>query len=130
MRKVVAIVAGVLAVLGLLVQPAAAVSPAGRGNGTDQITNSIVTQIGTVGSDTFEVQVLSLGSGPIDPHPPAGVHLVVQMQGKPVSFLSPRALEQGTSGSLSSGWDIPYSVRVDLCLPQDNQFRISGTIGV
>jgi len=85
----------------------------------------------TVGGNSYEVEVVTLGNPvPAGYIPPAGVHPVVQLQGQPVVFLAPCSFDPGITGSLSSGFDIPYSVRVDFSIPDGNRFRISGTIGV
>ena len=78
---------------------------------------------------TIPVDVISSGSGPVDPIPPAGVHPVTAMQGQPISLHSPVEVAIGDEGALSSPWGIPYSVRVNSCVAQAGGFLIHGTIG-
>lgn len=75
----------------------------------------------TVGANRYEVEIVTLGN-PIPPDyiPPVGVHPVVQMRGQPVSFLADLAFDEGTIGTLPSAFDIPYTIRINLSIPQGN----------
>ena len=84
------------------------------------------------GGKQIEIDDLRIISDESEPTiPPAGVHPVVQDQGKTVTLTSPVKMDMGDTFSFSSGYaGMDYGVTVEICILQaDGGFSISGVIG-
>lgn len=84
----------------------------------------------TYNNTPFPVRLNSFATAGQPDIPPAGEHPVVAVQGKWISFNSPQPFDIGSTVCFDSGFaDMPYCVRVAICVPVEGGFYVAGTIG-